>query len=83
MIIDGGSYTNIASTTFVRKLNLNTMKHPKPYKLQWLNKYDEVKVTKQELISFFIGRYSDNVMCDMVPMHTSYLLFSHLLLRCP
>jgi hypothetical protein len=30
MIIDGGSCANVASTTLVRKLNLNTMKHPKP-----------------------------------------------------
>jgi hypothetical protein len=82
MIIDGGSYANIASTTFVRKLNLNTMKHPKPYRLSWLNKYDEVKVTKQVLIFFVIGRFSDDVMCDMVTIHTSHLFFSHLLLRC-
>ena len=33
MIIDGGSYTNVASTTLVEKLNLPTLKHPKPYKL--------------------------------------------------
>ena len=33
MIIDGGSCTNVASTTLVEKLNLPTMKHPRPYKL--------------------------------------------------
>jgi len=33
MIIDGGSCTNVASTTLVEKLNLPTLKHPKPYKL--------------------------------------------------
>ena len=32
-IIDGGSCTNVASTTLVEKLNLPTLKHPKPYKL--------------------------------------------------
>jgi len=34
MIIDGGSCANIASTTLVRMLNLSTIKHYKPYKIQ-------------------------------------------------
>ncbi|KAI9194884.1 hypothetical protein LWI28_009888 [Acer negundo] len=43
MIIDGGSCTNMASTILVEKLNLTTFKHPKPYKLQWLNDNGEVR----------------------------------------
>ena len=34
MIIDGRSCTNVASTTLIGKLNLPTLKHPRPYKLQ-------------------------------------------------
>lgn len=34
MIIDSGGFTNVASTLLVDKLNLYTIKHPKPYKLQ-------------------------------------------------
>ena len=78
VIIDGGSCTNEASTELVEKLSLPTSKHPKPYKLQWLNDCGEVKVTKQVLVSFAIGRYKDKVLCDVVPMHTG-----HLLLGCP
>ncbi|PKI60872.1 hypothetical protein CRG98_018745 [Punica granatum] len=37
VIIDGGSCTNVASTTMVEKLGLPMLKHPRPYKLQWLN----------------------------------------------
>lgn len=33
MIIDGDSYTDVASTTMVEKLELPTFRHPKPYKL--------------------------------------------------
>jgi hypothetical protein len=40
-------------------LNLNNTKHYRPYKLQWLSKYREIKVNKQVLISIFIGRYND------------------------
>ena len=68
MIIDGGSCTNVASTSLVEKLNLN-LKHPRPYKLQWLNDCGEVKVNKQVLILFSIGRYKDEILCDVVPMH--------------
>ena len=46
MIIDGGRCTNVASTTLVENLNLTTLKHPRPYKLQWLNDCGEVKVNK-------------------------------------
>ena len=74
MIIDRGSRTNVASTELVEKLSLPTFKHPKPYKLQWLNDCGEVKVTKQVLISFAIGRYLDKVLCDVVPMQAGHLL---------
>jgi len=42
--------------------------------LQWLNECGEVKVTKHELISFAIRKYSNEIMCDVVPMHASHLL---------
>ena len=32
MILDGGSCTNVASTTLVEKLSLPMLKHPRPYK---------------------------------------------------
>ena len=74
MIIDGGSCTNVASTILVEKLNLATLKHPKPYKLQWLNDSGEVRVNKQVLVSFSIGKYKDDVMCDVVPMNAGHIL---------
>ncbi|XP_016755233.1 uncharacterized protein [Gossypium hirsutum] len=74
IIIDGGSCTNVASTLMVEKLGLSTTKHPNPYKLQWLNDGGEHKVTKQVLVSFSIGKYSDEVLCDVVPMHAGHLL---------
>ena len=66
VIIDGGSCTNVASITLVEKLGLPTSKHPRPYKLQWLNDSGEVRVNKQVLISFHIGKYDDEVLCDVV-----------------
>jgi hypothetical protein len=74
MMINEGSCTNVASTTLVEKLNLPTLKHPRPYKLQWLNDCGEVKVNKQVLISFSIGKYKEEVLCDVVPMHVGHIL---------
>ena len=34
VIIDGGSCTNLASSRFVSKMNMNTKPHPRSYKLQ-------------------------------------------------
>jgi flagellar biosynthesis GTPase FlhF len=75
LIIDGGSCSNFASTRLVSKLNLDTKSHPKPYKLQWLNETVEMMVNKQVEVCFKIGKYEDVVLCDVVPMEASHLLF--------
>ncbi|XP_016681167.1 uncharacterized protein [Gossypium hirsutum] len=77
LIVDGGSCTNVASTLMVEKLGLPTTKHPQPYKLQWLNNGGELKVTKQVLVPFSIGKYHDEVLCDVVPMHAGHMLLGH------
>ena len=69
-----GSVTNVVSTTLVEKLNLPTIKHPKPYKLQWLNECGEIKVDRQVLVAFSIGKYCDEILCDVVPMHAGHIL---------
>ena len=74
MIINGGSCTNVASNTLVEKLGLPLLKHLRPYKLQSLNDCGEVKVNKQVLVSFSIGRYRDKVLYDVVPMHAGHIL---------
>ncbi|PON79032.1 hypothetical protein PanWU01x14_015330, partial [Parasponia andersonii] len=74
IIIDGGSCTNMASTKLVEKLALPTIKHPHPYWLQWLNNCREVKVIKQVLVVFSIGKYEDELLCNVVPMHACHIL---------
>ena len=74
VIIDGGSCTNVASSFMVDKLGLKTTKHPKPYRLQWLNDGGEVRVTRQVSVPFTIGRYKDEILCDVVSMDACHLL---------
>ncbi|KAH1038857.1 hypothetical protein J1N35_040600 [Gossypium stocksii] len=74
LIVDGGSCTNVESTMLVEKLGLPTTKHPHSYKVQWLNDGGELKVTKQVIVAFSIGKYNDKVLCDVVLMHAGHLL---------
>nr|XP_033512862.1 uncharacterized protein LOC104099604 [Nicotiana tomentosiformis] len=74
MIIDSGSCANVVSSYFVEKLGLACMKHPTPYRLQWLNDSGELKVNKQCMISFNVGRYEDDILCDIVPMQACHIL---------
>ena len=48
--------------------------HPRPYKLQWFNDGGEIRVTRQVLVSFRIGKYEDEVLCDVAPMDAGHIL---------
>ena len=75
LVIDSGSCTNVVSSFLVKRLQLSVHPHPKPYKLHWLTNKEEIKVNSQALISFTLGRYKDEVLCDVVPMHAGDILF--------
>jgi hypothetical protein len=55
IIIDGGSYNNLASTELVEKLSLPTHPHPQPYHIQWLNQGNKLKVTRSVRVYFSMG----------------------------
>ena len=72
--MDGGSCANVASTRVVDKLGLPTISHRKLYKLQWLSEVGEIIMNEQVLIHFSIGKYKDEVLCDVVPMEATHVL---------
>ncbi|OMO89725.1 hypothetical protein CCACVL1_07669 [Corchorus capsularis] len=74
VIIDRGSCTNIASVYLLKELSLPTTKHPKPYSLRWFNDREEIKVNKQVLVSLSLGRYNDEVLCNVLPMQACHVL---------
>ncbi|RDX90686.1 hypothetical protein CR513_27427, partial [Mucuna pruriens] len=57
MIIEGGSFTNVTSTTLVEKLNLQIAKHP--------SGIGKLKVHKQVSMPIAIGKYKDEVLCNV------------------
>jgi hypothetical protein len=74
VIVDIGSTENIVSIEMVEKLELETIEHPSPYRVLWLQKGHQVNVTKQCLVEFKIGGYKDEILCDVIPMDVCHLL---------
>ena len=74
VIIDGGSCHNLASEELCSKLQLVKMKHPCPYKIQWLSDSGTIQVEHTIQVSFKIGAYEDTLGCDVVPMYVCHLL---------
>jgi hypothetical protein len=74
VIVDSGSTDNLVSTEMVEKLELETIDHPSPYRVSWLQKGHQVNVTKQCLVEFKIGGYNDKILCDVIPMDVCHLL---------
>jgi len=74
LIVDSSSSCNCCSTRFVEKLNLQVVPHPKIYKLQCINEDGELIIDKQVKVKFSIGKYQDNVLCDVVPMEACHIL---------
>nr|KYP42683.1 Retrovirus-related Pol polyprotein from transposon TNT 1-94 [Cajanus cajan] len=74
LIVDSGSSCNCCNTRLVNKLTLTTLPHPKPYKLQWINEEGGILVNQQVNMPIFIGKYKDEVLCDVVPLDASHIL---------
>nr|XP_043611631.1 uncharacterized protein LOC122583275 [Erigeron canadensis] len=72
LIIDGGSCANAASTYMVEKLELPTVKHPRPYKLQWLSEGSESVLEKRSslespsLLKSLLKEFTDVFLEDLL-----------------
>ncbi|GKA13938.1 transposon ty3-I gag-pol polyprotein [Tanacetum coccineum] len=74
VIIDSGSTENIVSRDIVQRLKIPTEKHPNPYRIGWIKSVGEIKVTERCKIPFEIGKYKDEVTCDIVDMDACHIL---------
>jgi len=73
MIIDGGSAINVISQEAVEKLKLPTKKHPRPYKVAWVNNYS-IPIRKQCAVFFRFGKYKDTIRCNVIPINITHSL---------
>ncbi|GJU86778.1 hypothetical protein Tco_1294324 [Tanacetum coccineum] len=74
-VIDGGICENLVSRELANTLKLLTKQHSNPYKLGWIKKGLEVKVSEVCKIPIAIGSsYRDVVSCDVVDLGASLVL---------
>ena len=64
----------MVSITLIDKLQVPTKVHLTPYTLQWLKQGTKVTISKQALISFSVGLYYGEVLCDIFPMDAYHIL---------
>jgi len=72
--VDSGSYCNCYSSRLVDKLSLTIKPRPKHYKLQWINNDGGIVVKDQVSVKIFIGKYEEQVICDVVPIEVRDIL---------
>ena len=71
-LFDNGSQANLISEHLVKKLNLDTIPHPKPYPLGWICKDEKLQVSKKCILRFAITtHFVDTVELDLVPLDIS------------
>ena len=74
MIIDGGSYSNLASKEFVGKLNLKTEDHPNHYQIVWVND-TSILVSSCYLVTFnFSNNFELSAWCDVFPIKVAHIM---------
>jgi len=52
----------------MEKLKLKSIPHSNQYRVSWLKRGQQVILTKQCLLSFQIGKFSEKVLCDIIEM---------------
>ncbi|XP_056855628.1 uncharacterized protein LOC130505043 [Raphanus sativus] len=74
ILVTRRSCTNVASDTLVKKLGLVTRPLARPFRLEWLNEAGEQYVKEQVTVPLSIGRYEDEVVCNVLPMDACHVL---------
>jgi hypothetical protein len=73
-IVDSSSQKNLISAEVVKRLNLPTTSHPKPYTIRWLRQGSDLCVSQQCRLSYDINPFKDEVLCDVAPLEVCEVL---------
>ncbi|XP_010245764.1 PREDICTED: uncharacterized protein LOC104589222 [Nelumbo nucifera] len=68
------SQENIIDRDVVKKLQLIPDKHPNPYTIGWIKEVGGIHVEERCKVPFSIGKYIDEVYCDIVDMDACHIL---------
>ena len=75
LIIDNRSQENIISKGVMKRLQLETETHPNPYTIRLFKEFGGIRENERCKVSFSIGKYNDEVYCDVVDMDACCCLF--------
>ena len=73
LVIDGGSSMNVVSKDAVRLLNLKVEPHSNPFRVAWVNDHI-LSVAQRCLVYIEIGKYKDEIYCNVLPMDVAHVL---------
>eukprot|EP00253_Pinus_taeda_P023032 PITA_23032 len=73
-IVDSGSQKNIISTEVMKHLGLLTIAHPQPYTIGWLHQGQDLCVSQQWCLPYNIKPFTDEILCDIAPLHVCDVL---------
>lgn len=74
VIVDSGSIDNLVFKDMVENLGLRRWKQPSPFKVSLLQREHKLIVNGQCLVSFQIGSYKVEVLCDVMTMNSCHVL---------
>ena len=74
--MDNGSHNNFVSEDIMKKLGLVTTPHPHPYNISWMKDGQELRITQQCKLTYFIKPFEDEVLYDMELLFVVDALFS-------
>ncbi|KAG6732889.1 hypothetical protein I3842_01G199200 [Carya illinoinensis] len=75
VIVDSGSCINVVSVTTVSHLGLQSVPHPQPYSVSWVDT-SSIAVKERCLVPIQFLEYKDHIWCDVIPMDVSHVILS-------
>ena len=75
LIVDNSSQKNFVFEYLVKKLGLFTTPHPQPYSIDWMKDGQELRITWQCKLTYFINPFEDELLCDVAPLSVADSLF--------
>lgn len=67
---------NVVFKAAVRRLKLKPKLHPWPCRVGWVDK-TSLPISERCLVPIHMGCYSENILCDALPMDVAHVLLGH------
>ena len=73
--MDNNIHKEFVYEYLVNKIGIVTTPHPQPYNIGWMKYGQELRITRQCRLTYFIKNFEDEVLCDMASIFVADALF--------